>query len=344
MKALVLAAGMGMRLRPLTHGVPKALIPVLNVPLIEFALEALAEAEIGEALVNAHHCAEAIRDFSEKRESAPALEVVVEEKLLGTGGALRNVADRFRGNRFLITNADVLHGFDLREAITAHQRSGAPATLLVRSRGWERTGGFHVNDRGHIGGYLAPGESPPAGNRGVLFTGVHVLEPEVLAELPDERIFCIVQRLYRPLLEKGAPVAAHFVDESPWEDLGTPERYLDASLRLLAGLDRTDETLSRRARWILSRYGYEQPAGEIWQANPGGPRLAPAGVRPPALVGREVAVASGAEAGPAVILGDRVHLETGAHLSRCLAWPGARVPAGRHERTIFSAVADPIRL
>ncbi|MEW6775346.1 MAG: NDP-sugar synthase [Bdellovibrionota bacterium] len=333
MKALVLAAGEGVRLRPLTNVLPKALVPVLNVPLAEYGLFALEEAGCGEIVMNAFHLAGRVGDFIRNRRGKAALELVIEEVLLGTGGAIRNVAGEFQGGTFLVANADVLHGIDLAQALKVHHEKKALATLLLRSSGWESYGGFLVGEDGRLRGYLPKGERPPPGLRAGMFTGLHVLEPEILGHLPSEKIFCVVQKLYRPLIEKASPLFAHFVDEAPWEDLGTPARYLEANLSLLENLE-VDSLLPASARKILSERGIAQRRPGILAPAPfspsGGVRL-----QGPSLFGKNVQLSVGAGAGPGCIVGEGSLLEAGAQIERCVIWSGASVPPGEWKGRVF---------
>lgn len=332
MKALLLAAGEGQRLRPLTNALPKALIPVLNIPLIEFALAALVDAGADEIIVNAHCLAKKLARFAKDYTGAARLESVIEKQLLGTGGALRNVAPQLAQGRFFIANADVLHAVDLAQILKAHLADPVPlATLALRSRGWESHGGFWCDEMGAIRGYLAPGQKPPPGGRAGLFTGLHALEPAILSELPQGKTFCIVQNVYRPLLEKGAPLRALFVDGAPWEDLGTPARYLGSTLRLLSALS-SDGALPARARALLGSRGYAEHAGRIWAPGdwPGSPQ-----VEGPCLLGPGSALKRSSKAGPLAVLGPGSALGQGARAERCLLWERARVPKGEWKDHIF---------
>lgn len=323
MKALLLAAGEGQRLRPLTHLIPKPLIPVLDIPLIDYSIAALAEASVSEIIVNAFHLPEKLEAHLGESSSPVPMELVIEARLLGTGGAVRNVRDHLTDEPFIIANADVLHGIDLKAACAAHEKSAPLATLLLRDEGWQGAGGFWAREDGTLGGYLAPGESPPAGTRAGLFTGLHVLSPEILGELPDEDVFCIVQRLYRPLLEKGAPIRAQFVSDVTWHDLGTPTSYADACIALLGEL-RSGSVLAARARKLLEERGYESVEPGIWTPHPWLPDTPPE-VQTPVFIGQDVQVGYNVQIGPGAIVGAGAHLDDDTSLERCVVWPGTHV-------------------
>lgn len=333
MKALLLAAGEGQRLRPLTHLLPKPLIPVLDIPLIEFSLAALAEAQVADVVVNAFHLAEKMQEYFGERESALPVELVTETTLLGTGGAVSNVYDQLKGSPFVIANADVLHGIDLAAAVAAFEQEKPLATLLLREEGWQQAGGFWAYEDGRIGGYLAPGETPPPGTKAGLFTGLHVLSPEILQELPAKQVFCIVQELYRPLLEKDAPLRAQFVSNAPWHDLGTPERYLEASAALLSSLD-GDDLLATRTRRLLQARGYESIEPGVWTPHPW---LCPENpeVLGPAFIGRNVTVGYDVQIGPGAIIGADSRLDDDTSLEHSIVWPGIHVRGHEWKGRIF---------
>lgn len=333
MKALLLAAGEGRRLRPLTHLLPKPLIPVLDISLVEFSLAALAEAQVSEVVANAFHLADKMKEYFSERESALPVELVTETTLLGTGGALSNVRGHLEGAPFLIANADVLHGIDLRAAVAAFEKEKPLATLLLRDEGWEQAGGFWAHEDGRIGGYLAPGQTPPPGAKAGLFTGLHVLSPEILKELPARQVFCIVQEVYRPLLEKGAQLRAQFVSDAPWDDLGTPERYLAASAALLANLD-GDDLLATRTRRMLHARGYESIEPGVWTPHawvcPEDPEMLG-----PAFIGQDVTVGYDVQIGPGAIVGAGSRLDDDTSLERCIVWPDTHVRGHDWKDRIF---------
>jgi mannose-1-phosphate guanylyltransferase len=226
-RAMILAAGLGTRLSPLTGELPKPLVPVGDRPALAHVAARLAAAGIGEAVLNTHHLAAA---FTPERLAALplALRVIHEPSLLGTGGGLANAATLLGDGDVVVWNGDILADVDVGALVAAHRASGALATLVVTPRpAGEGTvglgaGGRVVRLRGErFGDELAGGD----------FLGIHVLAPELRARLPAPG--CILDDGYRPALRRGGFVGT-FAVRGPWDDIGTLASYLAANARWLA--------------------------------------------------------------------------------------------------------------
>jgi mannose-1-phosphate guanylyltransferase len=230
LRALVLAAGRGERLRPLTDRVPKPLLPVAGEPIAGASLRALAAAGCEGAALNLHHLGEQIRThFGDAYEGMP-LHYSREPVLLGTLGALAPLRG-FLGEAdvLVLLNGDSLCEWPLAALIARHQKSGAVATLLLHETLDPAPfgGGVGVDGAGYVTafrrGAAAPGE---VGRR--VFAGAHVLSPALLARIPDGP-GDIIAGLYEPLLAAGARIAT-MTTRRRWHDLGTPRRYLEGVL------------------------------------------------------------------------------------------------------------------
>jgi len=222
LKAMILAAGFGKRLRPLTHLRPKPLVPVANRPVIEHAMEYLEVQGFRRVIVNAHHLQEQVtRFFREKRGFEARVDVVVEPEILGTGGGLMNVAEIWGEETLLVMNGDVLCDIDPRPALAFHRGTGALATLLVHDH--PSFSQVKVDPDGWITDISA--EKIPGR---LAFTGIHIVEPGLRAWLPPEGFSDIVP-VYRELIKEGGMVAAYRVSGHYWRDIGTLESYLAAN-------------------------------------------------------------------------------------------------------------------
>lgn len=307
--ALVLCAGLGTRLRPLTDERPKPLIPVSDRPLASHALDRLAAVGVRTVVANAFHLAAqvepALRPWTDR--NAQSLRVLVEPSLLGTGGAIRNALPHL-GDTFVVFNGDVLAAPDLARAVAHHHRLGALMTLVLREDPRaERLGAIEVDEVGRVLRILGEGDAPTVPVRRCLFTGVYVVSQRVADELPTEG--CVVRHTLRRLLARGETVAG-VVDDGTWHDLGTPASYAAAQFALLRGELR----------------GF--PAGP-----PGGVLVAPTAVIDPGV--RVV--------GPCVV-GDSARIRGTGTLERAIVWPGATVDVPRSDaiiaRTALVSLAD----
>jgi mannose-1-phosphate guanylyltransferase len=230
-KAMVLAAGFGLRMRPLTLLRAKPVLPVLNRPLLHWTLRRLRRAGVREVVVNLHHLPETVVSaLGDGSRLGLRLHYSREHVILGTGGGPRAVRDFFAGEPFLLVNGDVLFEMDLGTLLRRHRESGARATLALRANPDPATYSPVVTDR--HGRILAiAGRPRPAEGVTSLFASVHVMDSGLLERLP-EGASDSVRDLYLPLLAEGALLQGVRMDGA-WFDLGRPSLYLDAQLRLL---------------------------------------------------------------------------------------------------------------
>jgi len=233
MKAMVLAAGRGLRMRPLTLLRAKPALPVLDRPLVHFTLERLARAGVREVVINLHHLPESVIEaIGPGRRHGLRIRYSREREILGTGGGPRAVREFFGREPFLLVNGDVFVDFDLRALAARHRASGALATLALRPLPDPRAYSSVVSDRR---GRILSIASRPRGARGTvtMFASVHVLDPRLLERLPQGPSDS-VRDLYVPLLAEGASLAGVRC-AGAWYDFGRPSLYRDAQLRMLRG-------------------------------------------------------------------------------------------------------------
>jgi NDP-sugar pyrophosphorylase family protein len=226
MKAMILAAGLGTRLRPLTDHRPKALVEVGGRTMLEIALARLRFFGIHDVIVNAHHFAGMVVDYLQARDNfGMRIEVSREEVLLDTGGGLKKAAHFFlensSGEPFVLHNVDVISAVDLRKMLQLHVDRRALATLAVQQRDSSRLLLFDESLRlcGRLTGQ--PGEivrpAPPL--QALAFCGIHIISPRLLALMTEEGAFSIISTYLR-LASAGEPILAFRADEYYWRDLG----------------------------------------------------------------------------------------------------------------------------
>jgi len=231
MRAMILAAGLGTRLRPLSLEIPKPVIPVLGQPLCGHAMAFLREHGAESFLLNLHHGPETVRErVTEWAAGRFPVEFAHEPEILGTGGGIGNARAFLRGGTFVTANSDAVARFPLGEALARHRDRGALATLVLFPDPRKRYTPVRVREDGRIAGF---GAAAPAASFEGFYTGYLIAEPELLERIPRGRPSCIVRETLVPLIARGAPVCA-FITEGDFLDFGTPEDYLRGTLALLA--------------------------------------------------------------------------------------------------------------
>jgi len=233
MKAMLLTAGYGERLRPLTEQLPKPAIPVLGRPIAEQLLRWLAHGNPEHVVLNLHHLPHVLRKLlSEDAPGLPPVRFSHEPEILGTGGGLRYAAPMLKGSGpIVVGNGDALWDIDLHVLLEAHRASGMLATLVVAPH----RPGYSVVEVDERGRVLSLAGEPAADPRRVadrtLFTGCHVIDEAVLDRIPAEGPSDIVRDVYRDLAAEGRLGA--YLHDGFWWEFGSPELYLEGSLALL---------------------------------------------------------------------------------------------------------------
>lgn len=239
MKAMILAAGLGTRLRPLTDNRPKALVEVAGRTMLEIALLRLRALDIREVIINVHHFADMILEYLKTNDNfGMRIEVSREQVLLETGGGLKKAASFFLedsnsfGRPFILHNVDVISTIDLRRMVQFHTENQALATLAVQDRETSRYLLFdeHLQLCGHRSGHDRKDEfvrcSQPV--QALAFSGIHIISPRLFAMMIEEGAFSIITSYLR-LAALGARIFAFRADEYYWRDLGRPENVLRAA-------------------------------------------------------------------------------------------------------------------
>jgi mannose-1-phosphate guanylyltransferase len=320
---MVLAAGLGTRLRPLTDLLPKPAVPVANLPLVQLALAGLRAAGVRRVVVNVHHLAVEMERAAAACASAAGVELAIsrEPVIAGTGGALREARRLLDGaEAILLWNGDILFEVDLAAVVAAHRESQALATLVLAAM--PAGARYATVDVDHAMTVRRIAGIGPGGDALVPlhFTGVHVLSPALLDLVPASPFACDVNRhVYPPLLASGQVRAV--VAGGYWNDLGTPERYLQANLDVLSGeapvtLPGADPFAGlepRGSRVFVARGATVDPAARLLG---------------PALVGPGAVVEAGASVGPGAVLGAGSRVGRGASVERAVVWPGTAIGPG----------------
>jgi mannose-1-phosphate guanylyltransferase len=232
--AVVLVGGLGTRLRPLTLSAPKPMLPTAGVPFLTHLLARIGAAGVSHAVLGTSYRAEVFSDyFGDGSALGLDLEYVVEAEPLGTGGGIRNVADRLRGDTALIFNGDVLSGLDLRALLARHVAADADVTLYLTKVDDPRAFGCVPTDPDDR--VLAFLEKDPNPVTDQINAGTYVFRREVVDAIPAGRPVSVERETFPELLAAGATLIG-FVDTSYWRDIGKPEDFVAGSADLVRGL------------------------------------------------------------------------------------------------------------
>jgi NDP-sugar pyrophosphorylase family protein len=305
MKAVILAAGFGTRLWPLTEDRTKPAIPFLNRPLIAYTVEYLASFGIRDIIINLHHQPDSIRRaLGDGSDLGVNIQYSYEEEILGTSGALDRVRDRLAGDHFVVINGKIITTIDLGAAIAAHREQNAIATLILKENAAREHFSIVEIDENYritrFAGFPEPlateaftaesiasnpgGSVARAGNGPLMFTGIQVLSPKILDYVPRNCFSHSTIHVYPRAIETGEVVLAH-VSDGNWYEMSTLDRYFEASLLFMR----------EQGRSLIS--------------------------------GASCAIEEGATVENSV-LWNKVTVERGAHVRSCVLADNVRIPAG----------------
>ncbi|MBC3193781.1 NDP-sugar synthase [Pseudonocardia sp. C8] len=233
-EAVVLVGGKGTRLRPLTLSAPKPMLPTAGVPFLAHLLSRIREAGIRRAVLGTSYLASTFEEhFGDGSALGLDLTYVTETEPLGTGGGIRNVAQKLSADHVMIFNGDVLAGTDLKAVADTHRGSGADVTLhLVRVQNPRAFGCVPTDASGRVLEFLEKTEDPPTDQ---INAGCYVFRREVIDTIPQGRPVSVERETFPGLLASGAHVQGH-VDVAYWRDMGTPGDLVHGSADLVRGV------------------------------------------------------------------------------------------------------------
>ncbi|NLW07487.1 MAG: NTP transferase domain-containing protein [Clostridia bacterium] len=313
MKAIIMAGGEGSRLRPLTCRRPKPLVPVANRPVMEYCLELLRDLGIKEVGVTLQYLPAMIEEFfGDGSDYGLRLHYYVEDKPLGTAGSVRNAAPLL-DETFIVISGDALTDFDLRPALQQHRESGALATLVLTTVDNPLEYGVVItNSDGSIRSFL---EKPSWGEvfSDRVNTGIYILEPEILEQIPTGRSYDFSKDLFPKLLKAQKPLYGVTLD-GYWCDIGNLSQYRQAQEDILHGRVKVKVLGAEQGKGIMVGDGAEiDPEAQL---------------EGPILIGEYCHVGSGAVVGPGTVLGPYTRVETGASLKKTIVWDNVYIGAG----------------
>jgi mannose-1-phosphate guanylyltransferase len=308
MKAMVLAAGLGTRLRPLTYEITKPMVPVLDRPVMAHILDLLDRHDFHEVIANLHYFPDSIREHFGER-----LEYRYEQELLGTAGGVRACSEFFGDEAFLVISGDALTDIDLGAFVARHRAAGGVATLAVKQVSDTREYGVVLHDaEGRITGFQEKPEPEEAlsdlGN-----CGIYIFEPTIFDYFPERPFVDWAQDVFPTLLANDVPFHIHEIHDY-WNDVGSLAELRQGTFDALRGELRL-QVEGREVRPGVVLAGEKdlpedlQVEGQVW-------------------IGRDVRVGSGVRLMGPVVLGDDAVIGDAAQLRDSIVFPGTHVAPG----------------
>jgi NDP-sugar pyrophosphorylase family protein len=304
MKAMILAAGFGTRLKPLTQGLPKPMFPVLNRPLLEHTLNFLSSQGIQDIIVNVHHLPDKIIEyFGDGTGFGVRLQFSQEEAILGTAGGLKKAQSFLENDTFLVMNSDVLADIDLHKVFSFHKEKQSCLTLVVRHDAHpEKYKPIELAGDGRITRFVdACVKKPPTTLQRVMFTGIQIMEPDIFSRIPAGKFYGTTEDVFPKMIEGDLPVYG-YMHEKYWIDMGTRETYIQAQA------DALDGKLSLKSRTSKT------PEGPL--------------IIPPVQIGNACEIAQDCQVGPHVVMGDGCRIRSGAVVENSVLWEGVTIGSG----------------
>lgn len=305
---MVLAAGLGTRLRPLTYEITKPMVPVLDRPVMEHILDLLDRHGFEQVIANLHYFPDSIEEYFGERVSYR-----FEPELLGTAGGVRACGDFFGDEAFLVISGDALTDIDLSAFVARHRQAGGVATLAVKKVADTREYGVVLHDRdGRITGFQekpAPEEAlSDLGN-----CGIYLFEPRIFDYFPERPFVDWAQDVFPTLLANDIPFHIHEVDEY-WNDVGSLAELRQGTFDALAGELHLQVAGEEVSPGVTVAAGSSLPEGVEAQG--------------PVWIGRDVQIGQGARLMGPVVLGDGASVGEHAQLRETIVFPGTKVEPG----------------
>lgn len=303
---MVLAAGLGTRLKPITFELPKPMVPVLDRPVMAHILDLLSGQGFDELVANLHWFPDEIRHYF-----GDAFEYRYEEELLGTAGGVRNVADFFGDEPVVIVSGDALTDIDLNALVERHQGAGGIATLTVKRVVETREFGVVIHDEdGRIQGFQEKPE-PEEALSDLANCGIYCFSPEIFDYFPDADPVDWAKDVFPVLLDNDVPFHVHETD-AYWNDVGSLEELRQGTFDALEGRLKVERPGSEREQGVIVGEGTE--LGDLEQLDA------------PVWIGGNCRIGDGVRLMGPVVIGDGAEIGAGASLRDSIVFPGTEVP------------------
>lgn len=314
MKAVILVGGEGTRLRPLTCNTTKAMVPILNIPFLEYVLRYLKGHGIKDVILAISYLPDHIRDqLGDGSKLGVKLSYIVEKEPLGTGGAIKN-AEAYLDEPFFVLNGDVLTGIDLAAMMKLHRKIKPRVSIALTPVDNPTIYGVVETDHEDMVECFIEKPGLDEVTTNMINAGIYIIDPQVLEDIPPSTPSMVERHLFPHLLEKGEPILG-YPSDSYWIDIGTPEKYLKAHHDLLAG-----QAPALAAYWNnLDQETRREGENQIHQS---------ATIEGPVLIGEGCSVDKWAVVKGPAVLGPRCEIAEGACVEAAVLWENVKVGKG----------------
>ncbi len=311
MRAMIMAAGLGTRLWPLTGFIPKPMAPILNRPALYHILKLLSRHGITEVVVNLHHFPSAITSYlGDGSDLGISIRYAYEQELLGTAGGVKNNEDFLSGDTFLVMSGDSLTDLDLEALVADHRARGGLATLAVKPVDDPSDFGVIVVDSGgRITGFQ---EKPPADEAlsNLCNAGIYVFEPEIFAKIPEATFYDFGKQVFPGLLETGEPFFVHETSHY-WNDVGSLEEYRQGNFDALRGHVRIEVPGHEAAPGVRFGERTDMASSAVLEGS--------------VLIGDDCVIEEGVVLRGPLVVGDHCTFASGVRLDAAIVWSGCCV-------------------
>lgn len=304
-KAMVLAAGVGSRLEPISRHLPKPLVPVLNIPVISHILACLKHHGINEVIANTHYMAESINAYFQCRPvSGIDIRFLHEPELTGDAGGVRACRDFLKDDTFVVIMGDLLTNADIGALLKAHREKSAIATIGLKKVEDVRRFGVMLRDEN---GFIRAFQEKPQAHEAIsneISTGIYILEPAIFDHIPENGVYGFGRQLFPSLVKAGMKVLGEEIN-GYWSDIGTLQDLFRANMEALSGkisLPFAGECISKSSNNCVSGS--------------------------PVLLGRDTVIGEGTKLGDCSIIGARCRIGENCQFEHCLIFPDSNVISG----------------
>ncbi len=317
MKGLILAAGFGTRMSPITDSLPKPLIPVLNIPVIEYNLHLLRHAGIKEIYINLHHHANLIEEhLGSGSRHGVRITYLREDEILGTGGAIGSLKGKV-DETFVVINSDTIFNFPLEEMIDYHKLHNPMVTLGVVPASSDDPRSVVTVDNNRVIRMLDKAFYSPLPEGNVIFTGLHIIEPRLLEYIPSGIFLSITDYVYSRMVEERQEIKA-FKITGDWWDMGTPDDFFKCSFDLLDRMPLPHFDPFKQA--------HHHSNGELREnlvVMGKGAMIPAVPVNPPVILGDRVSLKRASRLGPNLIIGNNVKIDREIDFTNAIFLPNS---------------------